>query len=334
MGGIVMKRSIRITALLIAALFALLSLSSCGSSADKASEALDVGEYYNSKSSYGYESDMMAYDDYSYAEETEAETSVSEPKPDEKVDFISDPSDRKLVRNAELIVQTKTFDEFIKSTETKVSSLGGYVESSDVSSNGYYSDGNRQASLTARVPADKFDEFLDSVSEIAAVTSKSISVNDITSNYIDTESRIKALKAEQTALLGILEKAKNVSETIEVYSRLSEVNASLERYESQLKTYDKQVAYSTIRMNIYEVERVSTANEKEGFFKEIGRRLSDNLYNLGTGLRNLAVWFISSLPYLLIFAGCIAVVIVVIRKIHKKRKAKREAKRNESESAN
>ena len=329
-----MKKNIRILALLIAALFALLSLSACGASNNKAEEALDVDEYYDSKSTYGYESDMNAYEDYDYSEETRTESSVSEPKPDEKVDLLSDPSDRKLVRNADLIVQTKTFDEFIKSTETKVSSLGGYVESSAVSSNGYYSDGNRHASVTVRVPADKFDEFLDSVSEIAVVTSKSTSVSDITSNYIDTESRIKALKAEQKALLGILEKAKNVSETIEVYSRLSEVNASLERYESQLKTYDKQVAYSTIDINVYEVERVSTANEKEGFFAETRRRLADNLYNLGTGLRNLAVWFISSLPYLLIFAGCIAVVIVVIRKIHKKRKAKREAKRNESESAN
>ena len=65
--------------------------------------------------------------------------------------------------------------------------------------------------------------------------------------------------------------------------------------------------------------------------QELRERFSDNLYNIGQGLRNFAIWFISSIPYILIFGAVAAVAIIIIKKIIRKKKAKKSAKRKEGE---
>ncbi|MBR5112594.1 MAG: DUF4349 domain-containing protein, partial [Clostridia bacterium] len=89
--------------------------------------------------------------------------------------------------------------------------------------------------------------------------------------------------------------------------------------------------YSQVTVDISEVERVSTANTKLGFLQELKERLSDNLYDIGQGFRNFAIWFISSIPYILIFGAIAAVAIIVIKKIIRKKKAKKAAKAKETE---
>ena len=306
-----MKKALKITAVALLTAAILFTLFACGAS----KEAADVfeTEVYDD-SAYGYSAD------YVVKNESATRSADSKESGEAKVE-----SGRKLVRNAQLDVQTKEFDAFIDKLNSKISSLGGYVENSGISGNSYYSSYMRNAHITARVPEDKFDEFLTAVSELANVTEKTINVKDITDDFIDTESRIKALEAEQKALLGILEKADTVTDTIEVYERLSEVNASLERYKSTLKSYENQVSYSKVEIEISEVERI-TESEKEGFFAETGRRLKDNLFDLGRGLRNMLISFISSLPYLLLLAVIAIVVIIIVKKVIKKRKIRRKAR--------
>lgn len=311
-----MKNTKRIFAVVLAALMLTLMLAGCGASksADSAMEVLsnEMGlEMYDEAGAAGV-SDAKSSALYSKAENPEAD--------------IMDAASRKLIRNAELRIQTKEFDEFIASVEEKITGYKGYVENSEIGGNDYYyRNNNRYAELTVRIPAEKLDEFLNTVSSLATVTSKSVSVNDITSDYIDVESRIKALETEREALLSILKKANSVSETLEIQNRLSEVNADLESNKSKLKTFDSLVSYSKVTLSISEVERI-TETEKEGFFTEIKRRLSDNLYNIGQGLRSFGIWFISSIPYIVIFAVVIAAAVLILKKIIKKRKNIRQRK--------
>lgn len=229
---------------------------------------------------------------------------------------------RKLIRNASLEVQTKGFDTFLTQLEANAEKIGGYVEQSEVRGDNYNYVSDRYAHLVLRIPSTDFDAFISGVSEIATVTSKEISLQDVTSSYVDTESRIKALETEQESLLSLLKKAINVSEVIEIQDRLTQVRGELESYKAQLKLYDEQIAYSTVTVNVYEVERV-TLPEQEGFLDEVKERLSDNLYDIGEGFREFAVWFISSLPYLLMFAVAAVAVILIIRASVRKRRKKR-----------
>ena len=249
---------------------------------------------------------------------------------------IADSSSRKLIRDAVLDIETEQYDKFVSELSKAILQAGGYIESSSESGNTYNYTNSRYQHLTIRIPTEKLDSFLNSVSSLATVTSKEISVKEITGQYISTQSRIKALETEYNALLKILAKAEKISDLITIQDRLTEINAELEMNKTTLKTYDEQIAYSTVTMNIDEVERVTTTMEKKTFGQELKSRLSDNLYDISEGARAFAIWFISSLPYIFIFAFFAAVVLIIVIRIRKHKKAKREKvfKQAESETDN
>ena len=213
-------------------------------------------------------------------------------------------------------METKEFDPLLENIRSKVEELGGYIESSEVSGSSYYSlYESRRAWMKLRIPSDKLDGFVTVVSELGNVTNKSESVEDITLRYVDVESHKEALETEQTRLLELLEKAESMEDILTIESRLSQVRYELQSYGSTLRTFDNQVSYSTVDIDIREVERVAPVVEELTFFQEIRIRLSDNFYDIGRDLRSFAIWFISSLPYLIIWAVIIVIAVRLVRKL-------------------
>ena len=227
---------------------------------------------------------------------------------------------RKLIRTFDIQIQTKEFDDVISGIQKKVQELGGYIEESSLDSgSSYYSDYNRYSYMTVRIPSDKLDGFVQNVKDTANVTNISESTEDITLKYVDVESRKIALETERDRLLELLEKAETVEDIITIEGRLSEVRYQLESYASTLRTYDNQVDYSTVHINISEVDR-ETKVEPKTFWEEVTEEFSDSIYDMGRGIRNFAIWFLGSSPYILLWGVIIAIVLFVLRFFGKKRK--------------
>jgi len=221
---------------------------------------------------------------------------------------------QKLIKTVDMSLETKEFDALISGITGKVAELGGYVEASEVSNSGYYyGDTRRNAWMTLRIPAEKLEGFVQVVGEMGNVVSKSEQVQDVTLEYVDVESRKKALTTEQERLLVLLENAENIEDIIQIESRLSDIRYELQFYESRLRVMDNQVSYSTVSLNISEVERITEVQEKT-FLEEVTYRLSNNFHNIGSDARGFAIWFLSSLPYLLIWAAVIVFLVWLIRK--------------------
>ena len=229
---------------------------------------------------------------------------------------------RKLIRTVSLSLQTKEFDSVLNSLKTKTTELGGYVENSSISGNSYSYTTTRYASYTIRIPADKLNEFVDIVGELGNVTQENESVEDVTLQYVDVESHKKALETEQARLMELLSTAENMEDLLAIESKLSDIRYEIESYESQLRLLDNQIDYSTVHVEIFEVERMTDAGEK-GFFEEIKNRFGDNLYKVGRGFRNLIIGILGALPILIVCVAVIAVIVIVVRKVIKKRKLKK-----------
>lgn len=268
----------------------------------------------------------MATEDYA-VEEEKAFDEMSSDSGAVNADILTvAQSNRKLIRTVDLEIQTKEFDTVLTSVQERVQELGGYVEQSSIDSgSSYYSSYNRYSYLTVRIPSDKLDGFLENVKETANVTNISESTEDITLRYVDAESRKIALETEQSRLLELLEKAETVEDIITIESRLSEVRYQLESYTSQLRTFDNQVDYSTVHINIHEVDR-ETKVEPKGFWDEVKEEFGDSLYGIGNGIREFGIWFLGSSPYLVIWAIVIAGVVCAVKFVRKKRIQKRTLK--------
>lgn len=231
---------------------------------------------------------------------------------------------RKLIRTVRLEMQTKEFDTLMEGLRTKIQDMGGYIENSAIWGNRYDSYGTRSSEYTVRIPADRLDEFIDAASGLGNVTYKSESVEDVTLQYVDVESRQTALETEQERLLDLMEKAENLEDLLTIENRLSEVRYELENFGSQKRLLDNQIDYSTVYLTISEVERIVEVGEKT-FFQEIADRFGNNLYNVGSGLREFVIVVIGGLPVLAVWAAVIAVFVLVIRKLfYGKKREKKE----------
>lgn len=276
----------------------------------------------------------MAYaNDYAAEEAYEAPAAaaggLSSAEPITPVD-----TNRKLIRNVGLSVETTSFDDMLRDIQQTVTAAGGYIENSSISGNSMFREYDRRsANLTARVPSDKLDSFVEHVSANGNITNQWENVEDVTLQYTDVESRKKSLAIEQERLWELLEKADSMDSIIALEERLSEIRYELESYESQLRTYDNKIDYSTVHIDVSEV-RVLTPTEPDTFITRIKKGFEANFRDLCEMIVDLTVWFVSSLPSLVLLAVIAAVLIwlirFLIRKYNKKKSASKEPQNDTS----
>ncbi len=226
--------------------------------------------------------------------------------------------DRKIIKNAQMHVETKTFDSFISVLETDIAELKGYIEQKEISKN---SKDHRNAYIVIRIPAENLNKFMGKVSENGNVTYENESAVDVTSSYNDTERHIKSLETEQERLLEIMKKADTLTDILSIEERLTQIRYELDGYEQTLSSYDEQIEYSTITLSVSEVE-VVTVGDDEGFFNQVAEGFMGSLKAIGTIFRTLALVILSGSPFIILIGVFIAAVIIVIKFVNKKRKNK------------
>ncbi len=347
------KRFLALTGI---ALSSAMLLTACGGGDSAPSLSDAKGAYDNSFAT----SESAYYDDYDYEyypEETTVETaaeydegydefgtssgavadtvddsaSVSEKK---KVD-----NNRKLIKTVNLDVETKEFDQLINTLETQVDMFDGYVESQNTWNGTYYdyygrySDPSaRNASYTIRVPRENLDAFLESFSPLCNVKSKSESVEDITLSYVDLESHKAALETEEQTLLQLMEEATEMDDILTIEDKITDIRYQLQSMESQLRTYDNKVTYSTVYMTITEVKELTIVEpEPETFWDRLSNRFTNSMVNMGDGFQNFIIWFIAALPHLILWGGIIFGIAMGVRAIVKYN-IKKSRKRREEEA--
>ena len=235
------------------------------------------------------------------------------------------PENQKLIRTVYMDAQTLSMNDLMAWMDSRVASLGGYYEQKSVRRSGSRDDGSyyQYADLMIRIPADNLDQFVSQVGEEANVTSKSESTENVTLTYVSTQSRVLALETEQERLLELLENAETMEDLLTIEARLTDVRWELENYASQLRVLDNQVNYSTIYLNIWEVDEPTVMAERT-VWQKIGDGFSENAGNMWDGLVNTFVWILTIIPYLVPLAliGGIALLVIKAGKKRKNKKAK------------
>ena len=290
------------------------------------SAAREESYYTNSSSAYyadaAYEAEYApeAPMEAAYGYTNEAKTSASQSPA---------LANRKIIRNADLTVETLSFDTFLNELQASVGSFGGYVESSSIGDRGYRNGQQlHYARYTIRVPAEQLDAFLSAVSDLGNVTALNTGLRDVTTSYVDSEKHLESLRIEQQALLDILAKAETIEDIITVQDRLTYVRYEIESYEAILRTYDDQIALSSVNLTVNEVER-ETPVEKETFGQEVSRRFNESLTDVGDSCKSFAAGFLGNSPIILmtvLILGAIMLVVVLIIKGIKKHYAKKNTK--------
>lgn len=306
------KRIFALTGILLALLLVLVG---CGSSTSNSSKDMAYGGSYNGKNEsfsagglYDTESPMMP-----------------SPEPGERDDDAALTTDRKLIQTAWMELESRDYAQALAALEQMVTDCGGYIESRSEQGGSLYSSryNARYASITARIPADKLEAAMGMAGELCNVVSRSTDVADVTESYTDTEARLKTLRLQEERLLEILSKATQLTDVLELESRLSDVRYQIESYEATLRNYDSRVSYSTLHITLQEVVEYSIINDPP---QTLGQRLSDGFKDSMRLVKNSAedalVWLVTYLPLVLLWAVILAVVVwLVLRLVRRAQKA-------------
>lgn len=302
---------------IISALCIIFMLAGCGSKNSKEA-AYNYDDYSASETTVAYDYYEPAMEEYS--EEKMAVDANTTPE----VGEAGTATNRKLIKTVDLNVETKEFDALIFSVEQQVNVTGGYIENSNIYNNNYYSNSyynTRSASYTVRIPSNKLDEFIDKVEGFSNVTSMSQSTRDVTLDYVDVDSHKKSLQVEQTRLLELMENADSMEDILVIEERLEEIRYQIESMESQLRTYDNLVDYSTVYISIEEVKELTVVNpETDG--ERLKREFLENIEYIGEGIKEFGIGFVVNIPFILIWAVIIVVIVFIIKAIVKGAKKK------------
>jgi hypothetical protein len=302
-------------------------LCGCGA-ANSTADSISIVSSSAAQNGYYNMADTAAYDYDSAAGESyyEEAVSVSGTTTAGAADTYQQ-SGQKLIRTENITAETTDFDNAVNAIKARVGELSGYIESSST-----YGTGKgynlRSVNMCVRIPEESLDLFMQTVGSSTLILSSSESTKDVTLDYVDMESHVKALRAEQEALMSLLEQAVSLDDIIRIQSQLTQVRYEIESYESSLRTMDNLVSYSTVNLTLSEVERETIIVEKKSFGQEVTAGLQSNLYSIIQWVRSAALWLIISLPYIAIWAVVILAVVLIGRKLVKKLRKKHAAEKS------
>jgi hypothetical protein len=157
----------------------------------------------------------------------------------------------KVVRNADLDIEIGrgTFNQAWARATAVASRHGGFVMSSSTEQvEGRLGRGT----VTLRVPSAKMDAALADLRRLGTVLREGANADDISAPFVDVEARLKALQAQETQLLEILRRASNISDVLEVRTRLAEVRGEIESLKAQKAQMQQQVDLATITATLHE----------------------------------------------------------------------------------
>jgi hypothetical protein len=230
---------------------------------------------------------------------------------------------RKIVKNASLSVETLTYDKTISKLESLVNQYSGYVESSTTEGQGLKStDASRTANYTIRIPSEKLNDFLNSIGSIGNILSKNIKGEDVTQSYFDKESRLTALRIQQTTLQDLLKKSGNLADLIQINNSLTDVNTQIEQLTGELQVMDSLVDLSTVNVAINEVLQITKVAEKpdNSFGLQILGVFTGSLNSLSIFFQVILKIIVAILPFAIVFGGMAIIIIILVKFIIKRKR--------------
>lgn len=310
-------------ALPLAAAMLIALLTACGGGGY--SGAADNVNYADMESAdYAYEAPAEGRSSYGAASKSYYAMDMAAPEAEPDRPIETDGSvpglPQKLIRTAEVSMETTSFDETTAALESLTAQMGGYFSDATTGERG---TSYRWASYTIRVPENHFQAFLDQAGQLCHETRRHVSQQDISESYYDTEGRLRTQNTKLARLQALLEQAKDMSDIITIESAISDTEQQIEYLSGTLRRYDNLVSYATIELSLSEVYRFSNVEVMpESYLSRLGSSFLDGLRDFADWVEDITISIAYSWLWWLIFAGIVYGLVRLYRWHKKKHPAK------------
>ena len=290
-----MKYTYKITLLIM--MLAVLFFTSCRKSESKANVAKDDYEYSINEDS----GDVSENNDLAVT--------------------LSNKDGRLRAVTVKTVIETTDFEE----TSQKVNQLtidnNGYIESMTAN--------DKYKKLVVRIPVEKAEAFRSALPTSGKITNENIISDDVTSEYVDITARLEVLTQSRDSMLLILDKAKTVSEILEIRKSVDQYTAEIESLTAKKKEYEKITSTSKFEITIRQVEEYSETPKT--FLEKASFVFSKAIDAIKSFFEFLALAIVALIPFLIALLPVFIIILLII-KAAKKRSAKKQRKKEEQEN--
>ncbi len=194
----------------------------------------------------------------------EADSQDSAPVSDMKVQPSLPAQERIIVHTAFMSLVTEDVANTIGRVGDLADRLGGWVVSSERTS-------KHNGSIAVRVPAASLDEALNRIGEMAEVEARTITSQDVTDEYVDSQSRLVSMRATEQRLLSFLEQAQSVEDALNVQRELADLQLRIEETQGRLNFLSQTAAFSLIEVSLRLAPQTLAVNAGEDTSARVGQ---------------------------------------------------------------
>ncbi len=172
------------------------------------------------------------------------------------------------------------------------------------------------ASIVVRVPEQSFETAIKRFSKLGEVQSVTTSSEDVTSQYVDLQARLRHYRAVERRLVGFLQETTTVNQMLAVQDRIDEVQLTIEELTAQLKSLRETTTFGTLSVFVSEKDTtpaIATTNTFGGTFR-------NSIELLGNGARITALVLTALFPFIVVFGAIGVAVWYIARRVRRSRR--------------
>ena len=229
----------------------------------------------------------------------------------EAADISETPEERKVIRNGAMDMLVKNPKETSEKIRILAEQTGGFLVSSEISGR----EDDATASLTVRIPVNKFEEFRTQVRNLGLrVESEKLEAQDVTKQYVDFVAQLRNLHAQETQYLGILKQARTVKDTVEVSEKLNEVRLQIDQHQAEFDTLSKQVSTVALTISMHAEAEARVLGLQWRPLNQLKLAVREGIDGIGDYGASMA-WFVFYIPAILLWLATILFGVAVAWRI-------------------
>ena len=183
--------------------------------------------------------------------------------------------ERQVHRDASLTVQVDSAEAKSEKVETLLKAEGGYVADSNLNT---LDDGTKSSIMTLKVPVDKFESFMATLSKLGEVKAKSVSGEDLTERISDEKQGKRVLGEEiQDTQARLNQRRQTKAQERQDREDLRELKTRIAVKQARLDLYKKMATLSNISLTLSEKPKnpPPTPAPQSGFMHDLKDTAAD-----------------------------------------------------------
>jgi hypothetical protein len=225
---------------------------------------------------------------------------------------------KKLIYKANLTMEVEDYAAAQSEVRNMITLAGGYIIGFTES----MSEFEKGGTFVMKVPAAGFSPFLNNLEKIKNEgIQRSIEGQDVSEEYVDLESRLKAKQLMESQYIEFMKKATKSADLVAFANQLGAIQEEIEQIKGRMRYIDQNVSFSTVELRLYQTDKsIADIQKKEQgpLLSRASDALTSSLHALSVMFQWLFVFLAAALPVLIVAAIILILVLWLRKKVKRK----------------